>query len=173
MGFAPTFYFGREMQSDTLGEKIREIAARAAEKWAVELVHCQMAGSKRNPTVRIFIDKPTGVTVEDCANVSRDMEISLDMEDLIPSSYVLEVSSPGIERGLFSLEDFRKFSGQNVRVKIKEPLDGQRNFTGKIVSIQAEQVVLKDNTRGEVRIPYADIAKANLVVDLASEFKRS
>jgi ribosome maturation factor RimP len=161
------------MDAGTLSDRIGSIAARAADARGVEFVHCQIAGSKRNPTVRIFIDKPGGVTVDDCANVSRDIEGVLDSEDLIPSSYVLEVSSPGIERGLFVLADYRKFAGKPVRVRMSEPLDGQRNFTGRVMGVDGDDILLEDKTRGEVRLPFEKIARANLVVDLANEFRRS
>src|SRR5262245_57699773 len=115
VGFAPTFYFGRKM-AETLGigERIADIGRRVTDKAGFEMVHCQIAGSKRSPTVRLFIDKPGGVTIEDCAAISRDMEAVLDHEDFIPTSYILEVSSPGIERELFKIEDFERFAGQTA-----------------------------------------------------------
>jgi ribosome maturation factor RimP len=158
---------------ETIAARVKEIAEKAANGRGLEFVHCQIAGSIRNSTVRVFIDKPSGVTVEDCADVSREMETILDLEDLIPSSYVLEVSSPGIERGLYSIGDFEKFSGQTARVKMAEPLDGRRNFTGTITGIDKDLVIFADKTGGTVNIPYDKIAKANLVIDLSKEFRKA
>ena len=174
MGFAPTFYFGRKM-AETLGiqERITDIGKRITDKAGFELVHCQIAGSKRSPIVRLFIDKPGGVTIEDCAIVSREMEAILDQEDFIPTSYVLEVSSPGIERELFKIGDFEKFAGQAARIKTTQAIDGQRNFTGLIVSVEDRNIEFDDRTRGRVRIPYDSIAKANLMVDMEAEFKKA
>src|SRR5689334_16634770 len=105
-----------------IADRITAIGKEVAEKNGFELVQCQIAGSNRSPVVRVFIDKQGGVTVEDCAEVSREMEAILDREDLIPTSYVLEVSSPGIERELFTLDDFKRFAGQNARIKTGRPI---------------------------------------------------
>jgi ribosome maturation factor RimP len=174
VGFAPTFYFGRKM-AETLGirERITDIAKRITDKAGFELVHCQVAGSKRSPIVRLFIDKPGGVTIEDCAVVSREMEAILDQEDFIPTSYVLEVSSPGIERELFKIEDFERFAGQTARIKTSQAIDGQRNFTGTILSVEDRNIEFEDRTRGRVLIPFDSVAKANLMVDMEGEFKRA
>lgn len=174
MGFAPTFYFGLKM-ADLPGtaDRITAIGKEVAEKNGLELVHCHMAGSKRSPVVRVFIDKPGGVTVEDCADVSREMEAILDREDLIPTSYVLEVSSPGIERELFTIDDFKRFAGQNARIKTGRPIGGQRNFTGRIASAENGMIDFEDRTSGLVQIPFQAVVKANLMVDLQSEFKRA
>lgn len=156
-----------------IADRITAIGKEVAEKNGLELEQCQIAGSKRSPVVRIFIDKPGGVTVEDCADVSREMEAILDREDLIPTSYVLEVSSPGIERELFTLDDFKRFAGQNARIKTGRPIGGQRNFTGRIAGTKNGMIEFEDRTSGSVQIPFESVAKANLMVDLQSEFKRA
>jgi ribosome maturation factor RimP len=173
VGFAPTFYFGgKTMEKHSVTERIESIASETAKKMGVEFVHAEVVGSKRSPTVRVFIDKPGGVTIEDCANLSRDMEEVLDADDFIPSAYVLEVSSPGIERQLYKLEDFVKFTGQLARIKTADEIDGQKNFTGTISGVEEDTVVFEDVTKGTVRIPYSSIAKANLKIDLGKEFNR-
>src|SRR5687767_2940592 len=116
------------MENASLEGRIKQIAAAAAEENGVEFVHCEILGAKRNMTVRVFIDKPGGVSVEDCALVSRRMEETLDADDLIPSAYLLEVSSPGLERELYSVEDFRRFTGQKVKVKLASAVNGQKVF---------------------------------------------
>lgn len=173
VGFVPTFYFGfKTMQQDTIVAKIDQIASEAAAKNDVEFVHSEIVGSLRNAVVRIYIDKSGGVSIEDCSMVSRAMEEVLDAEDIMPSSYVLEVSSPGLERPLFKLADFEKFAGKRAKVKASEPINGQANFNGRITGVEGEEVAFEDKTSGSVRIPFAKIAKANLKVDLAEEFKK-
>jgi len=173
VGFAPTFYFGgKTMEKHSVTERIESIASEIAKKMDVEFVHAEVVGSKRNPTVRVFIDKPDGVTIDDCAKFSHEMEEVLDADDFIPSAYVLEVSSPGIERQLYRIEDFVKFTGRLARLKTAEEIDGQKNFTGTIESVEDNTVVFGDTTKGTVRIPYSSIAKANLKIDLGKEFNR-
>ncbi|MCA1590716.1 MAG: ribosome maturation factor RimP [Acidobacteria bacterium] len=152
--------------------RVNTIAERAAEANGVELVHCELAGTKRNLTVRVYIDKADGVTVDDCSSVSREMEKVLDAEDFIPSAYLLEVSSPGLERGLFKLDDYKKFSGKKAKIKTSAPIDGQSVFSGLIEGVEGEEVILKDKAKGQVRILFSSISQANLRVDLAEEFKR-
>jgi ribosome maturation factor RimP len=173
VGFAPTFYFGgKTMEKHSVTERIESIASEIAKKMEVEFVHAEVVGSKRNPTVRVFIDKPVGVAIEDCATFSRQMEEILDADDFIPSAFVLEVSSPGIERQLYKIGDYVKFSGQLARIKTTEEFEGQKNFTGTIQSVDGDTVVFEDATKGTVRIPFISIAKANLKIDLGKEFNR-
>src|SRR5688500_5468331 len=101
------------MDKHLIIETVRKIKEGVAGESGIEVVHIDLAGTKRDAVLRIFIDKEGGVTIDDCSSVSRGIEAVLDADDnLIPSKYVLEVSSPGIERELYSLNDFRKFSGQ-------------------------------------------------------------
>lgn len=160
------------MEQQSIAGRIEKIAVDAAGKNGVEFVHIEIVGTKRNMVVRVYIDKPEGVTIEDCSTVSRDMEAVLDADDFIPGAYTLEVSSPGLERGLYSLEDFRKFAGRKAKVKTSEAIDGQANFNGRIIEVDENEIVFEDRTNGTVRIPFESVAKANLKVDLAEEFKR-
>ncbi len=161
------------MSKEAVNEKIGEIAARAAKENNLELIQAQIVGSGRSLTIRVFIDKPAGVTHEDCATVSREMGTILDAEDIIPAAYLLEVSSPGLERELYSLQDFKRFSGSLAKVKTAAAIDGQKNFRGRIVEIENEEIVFDDKTRGTIRFPYSAVAKANLEIDLEEELKKS
>ncbi len=161
------------MSRETNNEKIREIAENAAENNNVELVHAEISGVKKNLAVRIFIDKEGGVTHEDCAKVSREIGAVLDEEDFIASEYTLEVSSPGLERGLYSLKDFEKFTGNLARVKTYMAIDGQKNFRGSIIGVDGEDVIFEDKTNGEVRIPFEAVAKANIEIDIEKELKEA
>lgn len=172
VGFAPTFYFGLNMEQASIAQRIEKIASTAAEAHGVEFVHSEIAGTKRNLTVRVYIDKPAGVTIEDCSAVSHSIEEVLDADDFIPSAYVLEVSSPGLERGLYKLSDFERFTGKRAKIKTAEPINEQANFNGRILGVEDDEIVFDDRTSGSVRIPFAEIEKANLRVDLEQEFKK-
>ncbi len=173
VGFAPTFYFGLEtMDKKLIIEHVRGIAERVLADREIELVHVDIAGTKRDLAVRIFIDKEGGVTIDDCTSVSRGIEDVLDSEDFIPLRYVLEVSSPGIERELYSLSDFIKFTGQLAKVKRKNGIDGQKTFVGKITEVDGDTITIDDRTKGAVSFDYSDVDKANLKIDLAKEFGR-
>jgi len=150
--------------------KIREIAAKVADARGVELVHSEVAGTKRDSVVRIYIDKPDGVTLDDCGGFSSAVEEVLDADDFIPGKYVLEVSSPGIERELYSLADFQRFTGNLAKVKTRVEIDGQKAFIGEIVSADEDNIVIDDRTKGRVSFKYADVSKANLKIDLSKEF---
>jgi ribosome maturation factor RimP len=173
VGFAPTFYFGlKTMENGSIEAGVQRIARLAADEFKVEFVHAEVLGSKRNMTVRVYIDKPGGVTLEDCSAVSKRMESVLDADDFIPSAYLLEVSSPGLERELYGIDDFLRFKGHRVKVKLANPLDGQKVFIGTIADAAADEIVLDVKARGEVRFPHSEVVKANLRVDLEKEFKK-
>src|SRR6266700_3161814 len=121
------------MGSRSIQERVRDIAERVAIDHGLELVHAEVAGPEGKPIVRIFIDKPDGVTHENCGEVSLHLGTILDVEDFIHSTYTLEVSSPGLERGVYKLADFERFAGSLAKVKIRQPINGQRNFRGRIV----------------------------------------
>ena len=161
------------MSKEIVTEKIREIAARAADENKLELVQAKVIGTSKNLTIRVFVDKTGGVTHEDCAAVSRRIGQTLDAENVFPLSYMLEVSSPGLERELYSLEDFKKFVGKLAKVKTSAAIDGQKNFRGRIKSIEDNEIVFDDKTNGTVRFAFDAVAKANLEIDLEEELKRS
>jgi ribosome maturation factor RimP len=158
------------LERSEVTKHVAEIAGKVAADAGTELVHVETAGTKRDMVVRVYIDKEGGVTLGDCSTVSRGIEDVLDAEDFIPSHYVLEVSSPGIERDLYSLADFVKFTGQLAKVKITREIGGQRNFVGRIISIEGERITLEDRTQGEVSFEYGEVSKANLKIDLSKEF---
>jgi ribosome maturation factor RimP len=151
--------------------RIRALAERVAGEQGLELVHAELAGGARTPIVRVFIDKPGGVTHEDCSKVSEHLSTLLDVEDFIHSAYTLEVSSPGLERGLYRRADYERFAGRPAKIKSRRPVGNQRNFSGRIVGVDGEEVVFDDKTNGRVRIPLEDIAKANLEIDVEEEFR--
>ena len=160
------------MGQNSIAERVQELAERVAIDHGLELVHTEVAGPENKPIVRVFIDKPHGVTHDDCSEVSLHLGTILDVEDFIHASYTLEVSSPGLERGLYKRDDYERFAGSDAKLKTRQPIDGQRNFRGRLLGVQENDVILEDRTNGRVRIPLDIITKANLEVDLSQELHR-
>jgi ribosome maturation factor RimP len=160
------------MDPRSVAERVREIAEQAAIDHGVELVHAEVAGPEGQPTVRLFIDKPGGVTHDDCAKVSLQLSTVLDVEDFIHSAYILEVSSPGLERGLYKRADYERFTGSQAKIKARSPINGQRNFRGRILGVEDRNVILEDLTSGRVEVPLDGIVKSNLEADVDSELRR-
>ena len=160
------------MGAGSIEERVQAIAERVAIDHGLELVHAEVAGPDNKPIVRIFIDKPNGVTHQDCSEVSLYVGTVLDVEDFIHASYTLEVSSPGLERGLYKRQDYERFAGSPARLRTRRPINGQRNFRGRILGIEGEDVLFEDRTSGRVTIAFDAIAKANLEMDVNAEFKR-
>ena len=133
----------------------------------VEALGCELLGiefesGKRTSLVRIYIDKEDGITVEDCEQVSHQVSAVLDVEDPIAGEYNLEVSSPGMDRPLFEPAHFARFVGEEVKVRLDDPLDGRRNFTGVIAGCEGNTIVLQVD--GETaRLPFERIRTARLV----------
>ena len=160
------------MGSGSIAERVREIADRVAIDHGLELVHAEVAGPEGKPIVRIFIDKPGGVTHADCSEVSEYLGTILDVEDFIHAAYTLEVSSPGLERGLYKKSDFERFAGSRAKIKTSSAIGGQRNFRGRLIGVDDDNVLFDDRTNGRVRIPLNAIAKANLEIDFEEELRR-
>jgi ribosome maturation factor RimP len=160
------------MGQNSIAERVQELAERVAIDHGLELVHAEVAGPENKPIVRVFIDKPHGVTHDDCSDVSLHLGTILDVEDFIHASYTLEVSSPGLERGLYKRADYERFAGSDAKLKTRLPIEGQRNFRGRILGVDENEVLFEDRTNGRVRIPFDIITKANLEVDLSQELRR-
>lgn len=150
-----------------LDPKIREIIERVTERDGLELVHAELTGG-RNAVLRILIDKPGGVTIDDCSDVSQRVSLILDVEDLIPYQYVLEVASPGLDRGLYKESDYERFAGLPAHVRISEPVEGQRNFHGRLIGLDREgeiAAILEEQTGRRHRLPLSKIIKANVEIE--------
>lgn len=160
------------MDKAGIEKRLSQMCEAIASPRGLELVHVEAAGTAKNLTLRIFLDKPGGISIDECADVSRQLGDRLDEKDLIPGAYVLEVSSPGLDRPLYKLSDFEKFAGSLAKMRTHQPIDGQRNFTGTIVGVEGDQVVFDDKTSGVVKVPYELVAKANLEIDLEAELSR-
>jgi ribosome maturation factor RimP len=161
------------MGEGSIEQRVQELAGRVAIENGLELVHAEVAGPEGHPILRVFIDKPEGVTHEDCSTVSLHLGTILDVEDFIHSAYTLEVSSPGLERGLYKREDYERFAGRPARMKTRTALNGQRNFRGRIIGLEDESVIFEDKTSGRIQVRLEEIAKANLEIDVEEEFRRA
>jgi ribosome maturation factor RimP len=127
------------------------------ECWGVEFL-----SQGRHSLLRVYIDQPDGVLVEDCEKVSRQISGVLDVEDPIASEYTLEVSSPGMDRPLFTLEQFAKHVGEQVKIKLRSPFDGRRNFQGLLRCVEEQDVVVLVDDH-EYLLPIDLIDKANII----------
>ena len=161
------------MGQGSIEERVQGIAERVATENGLELVHAEVAGPEGKPILRVFIDKPEGVTHQDCSAVSLHLGTVLDVEDFIHSPYTLEVSSPGLERGLYKRADYERFTGRMAKMKSRIAINGQRNFRGQIAGVEGDEVIFEDKTSGQVRVPLAAIVKANLEIDVEEEFRRA
>lgn len=160
------------MDREFVGRKISEIASGVSARLGLEFVHSELAGTKRNATVRVFVDKEGGLTIDDCADASRAIEAEMDALDLIPDAYVLEVSSPGLERELYSIDDFRKFAGKKVRLKLESEIGGAKSLKGTIAAVKGSEITFVDDRLGELAIGYEKVKKANLVFDINDDLKK-
>jgi len=144
-------------------DKIREIADRVGGSEGIEIVDVQLLGGGRARTLRIFIDKPDGVTHGDCEMISQQVGTILDVEDVIPGgAYTLEVSSPGVERKLQTAKDFQRFVGQKVKVVLREPVESQKHWEG-VLSDFADDVLSVEPAPGRtIRIHRDQVERANL-----------
>lgn len=143
-------------------ERIEELIVPHVANLGLEVVDIQYRREQPGWVLRVFIDKPGGVVLSDCEATSRKLRPLIDIAGLVSNDYDLEVSSPGIRRTLKKESDFRKFMGQRAAVKTFSPLNGRRNFTGFITSVDETQVVLKLENDEEVGLTVANIARANL-----------
>lgn len=144
-------------------EAIQSIIERVTTREGLELVHWELVGPRNQSVLRIYIDKEGGVTHGDCELVSHQVGTLLDVEDLFPGHYLLEVSSPGVDRPLFKRADYERFAGSRVKIRTQAPINGQRNFRGRLKGIDGDVVRLEaEQPGGEVEIDFANITKANI-----------
>src|SRR5258707_15421966 len=122
------------MSSAAILSKIEAIAERVARSEGIEIVEIELKGGGRNRFLRISIDKPEGVTHGDCELVSQQVGTILDVEDVVPGAYTLEVSSPGVERKLLKYKDFERFQGKKIKAVLREPVENSRRWEGTLAS---------------------------------------
>jgi ribosome maturation factor RimP len=153
-----------KMGKGSVTESIEELVTPIINENRLELVDVEYKKEGKNWFLRIFIDKEGGVTVHDCTRVSRQIEDLIEVEEAVPSSYILEVSSPGLDRPLKKEEDFLRFKGQRAHVTTYTPIHEQKNFKGTIRDFQKD-VLFMDIDNQSVEIPKNQIAKAKLEIE--------
>ena len=167
-------------------EKVREVADRVAQSSGVEVVDLELQGGGKARMLRIYIDKPAGVTHEDCSNFSREVGTIFDAEDAVPGgSYLLEVSSPGLDRRLSKPEDYQRFAGSLVKLMTRDPVNGNRHFEGRLKAFHDGRLNLELTGRKkskkheavedgtEIEIDLGNVETANLVPEFQSAKLRS
>lgn len=168
-------------------DKIRQIAERVAGSSGLEVVDVEISGSGKHRMLRVYIDRPgaapaadrpDGVTHEDCSAFSREFGTIIDVEDAIPGSYLLEVSSPGLDRKLTKAADFERFRGSRIKLMTREPVNNNRHFEGKLESFENGKLLLdlsaarkkkmrpREGQAAQVEIELKNVEKANLVPEI-------
>lgn len=153
------------MKTEGLEEKIKTIAGPVVEGFGLELVDLKFTTGHGRWTLQVFVDKPGGVTIDDCGDVSRELSTALDVDDPIPRSYTLEVSSPGLNRPLIKESDFTRFSGKKARIRTRTDIAGRRNFKATIDGADSGVVKITDADGRRYEIPLSNIEKANLEIE--------
>ena len=151
--------------------KLTHLIQPLVEDLGYEFVGLEHGSNPKNPVLVIYIDKEEGIAVQDCEKVSREVAALLDVEDPIPGRYSLEVSSPGLERPLFTLAHYEQFTGETVKISLYAPQDGRRKFNGEILGVEDGQVKLEQDG-SEVLVDLGNIAKARLVPDYDNLFAK-
>jgi len=147
-------------------EKIRAIAERVVTSEGLTLVDVELKGGRVNPLLRVYIDKPEGVSHAHCQLVSEQLSAILDVEDPFPASYVLEVSSPGLDRKLVKPRDFEHFAGRRARLVLREAIGQQKVVEGRLAGFEDGRVRMDLAEGGMAEFELANISKARLIVEL-------
>jgi ribosome maturation factor RimP len=151
---------------------VRTVAAGVAATLGLEIFDVQFRREAGGMVLRVQVDRPgpastaeDSVSIEDCARVSRDLSAILDVEDAVPSAYILEVSSPGLDRPLRAADDYRRFAGRRAKVVMREPIDGQGFFKGRLGGLDEHDVLIDTDDGRRHRVPLTAITRANLEVE--------
>lgn len=153
-------------EQNTMRDQITAAAERVASSEGLEVVEVVLRGSGGNRLLRIIIDKPEGVSLNECETVSRQLGAILDVEELVPGGrYQLEVSSPGIERKLFRPKDFERFTGHQVKITLHEPHEGRKTFEGTLSAFSGDRISLELSPGSRMSFTLQEIARANLKHD--------
>jgi ribosome maturation factor RimP len=152
--------------------QVRSIANRVATSYGLEIFDVSFRREGPGMVLRVQIDRPgpaataeESVSVADCANVSRDLSAILDVDDVVAAAYTLEVSSPGLDRPLTRPDDYERFAGRFAKLVLREPVDGQKYFKGRLGGIDGGHVLIDGEDRRTHRVPLDIIARANLEVE--------
>jgi ribosome maturation factor RimP len=152
------------MSKTRIVELVEEIITPCVQESGLELVDVEFVREGGSWYLRIYIDKPGGIDVEDCGRLSQKIDRMLDEKDLIPQSYHLEVSSPGIERPLKKISDYNRFTGELAVITTFVPFEGKKKITGRIMAARGDDIVI-DSDGNELSIPFKQVASARLKVE--------
>jgi ribosome maturation factor RimP len=152
------------LKSEKLLPEVREVIEPILQSQGFELVDLEYQRERQGWVLRIFLDREGGITLDDCVGASHEVSAVLEVKDVIPTAYLLEVSSPGLTRPLKKPEDFNRFQNRLVKIKLYKPLDGRRNFKGTLLGLEGETVRVEVDQQ-LFEIPLHSIAKANLEID--------
>ena len=154
-----------------VAKEVRNVATRVAHTYGLDIFDVQFRREAAGMVLRVLIDRPgpaataeDSVSVEDCAHVSRDLSAMLDVEDIVPTAYTLEVSSPGLDRPLRGETDYRRFTGRLAKIVTSTPVEGQSHFEGRLAGVEGAVVLIAQGTRVH-RVPMDAISRARLEVE--------
>ncbi len=162
MGVGPFFIWVKRMSSIDI--TLRDRLASLVTAMGYEFVGSELVRQGRGSILRVFIDSENGITLDDCSSVSHQVSAMLDVDDPIQGFYNLEISSPGLDRPLFELAQYRKFIGDRIKVRMYSPINGQRNFVGILQRIDETDIHLLVDAE-EVVLPFSSIEKAKVIAD--------
>jgi len=155
-----------------VAKEVRNVATRVAHTYGLDIFDVQFRREAAGMVLRVLIDRPgpaataeDSVSVEDCAHVSRDLSAMLDVEDVVPSAYTLEVSSPGLDRPLRRAEDYQRFAGRRAKLVMRKAVDGQTFFRGTLGGMDDGDVLIDADDKKRHRVPLGVITRANLEVE--------
>ena len=171
-GFSHSFFWEEEgLTERSLTETLRDVAERVTSSRGFELVDVEVKRAAGGQFVRLIVDKPGGIGLDELQSVSEEVSAILDVEDPIESSYTLEVSSPGLDRPLKSEADYRRYQGRLARLSSYEPIEGRRHWTGRIVSVEdgAVKLALEKEGGAVARLPFEKIAHGRLEVEFSRQ----
>ncbi|WP_298441303.1 ribosome maturation factor RimP [uncultured Ferrimonas sp.] len=146
----------------TIQQRLNDMLAEPVEALGYELWGLQFIGAGNHSVLRLFIDHADGISVQACAEVSRQVSAVLDVEDPISTEYSLEVSSPGMDRPLFTAAQYEKYLGSEVNVVLNMPMEGKRKWRGEIIAVDGDNVALRSNGQ-DVTVILSNVQKSNLI----------
>ena len=147
-------------------ERIQRLLETTIGSLGYELLGVEYLSQGKHSRLRIYIDGPDGIGVDDCTKVSHQVSGILDVEDPIKGEFALEVSSPGLDRPLFKPEHYKQYIGRQVKLRSRLPVDGQRNFKGKITAVEQDELYIVVENGDELKIACHEIEQANLVPEI-------
>ncbi len=168
VGSRPLFSYmpAENAQKEAVVARVTEIAERVGAPEGIEIVDVEFKGAGKRRVLRIFIDRPGGVSHAECEFISRNVGTILDVEDVVPGgSYILEVSSPGLERPLKKAADYERFRGRQVKIVVREPVAGRRTWKGTLAGLDGGVVTLETREGSSVQVELAQIQRANLTFE--------